>query len=60
MVVLQLKGERERKRREGEGRSERGKGEEEERVIRGRRTRVDQVSRPASVGSRTLQTHQGH
>ena len=52
--------ERERKRREGKERSERGKGEEEERVIRGRRTRVDQASRPASVGNRTLQTHQGH
>ena len=46
MVVLQLKGERER---EEEGR----KGEAVKR-------KENQASRPASVSGRTLQTHQEH
>ena len=55
MVVVELRGEREREERGGV--KERGGGG---RVKRGRRTGVDQASRPASVSDRTLQTHQDH
>ena len=52
--------EREREREE-EGRRGGGVKEGEgKRIKRGRRTTVDQASRPASVSGRTLQTHQDH